>query len=288
MKIPKNSVGRHLACVGAALLFVLVSSIVAFQRGAGNHIELPDQDVSRVIAIYHSNDPQRSVLALRRGLSAPITNQTFRDSILKNLPRELVKLRLNDPVLIAALRQVIKPVLDLYNRTDAYELIVIQHPAPLVMSDSGVMVLFTTGTLARTLSDDELLGLVAHEVGHELLASRSVLFRNLYERSLMAVGVSSQPLILRQEMAKLELECDAIAALTLAALGKNPREYVRSIEQVAKDYPNISMGDHPAEGQRARVITEVVTNSALPCCRQNTTSFTDLKRLIQQLGKAAN
>jgi predicted Zn-dependent protease len=259
-----------------------------FQKAAEKHLELTDQDVSKVIAIYRSSDPQKSVLALRKSLSAPITSQAFRESILKHLPSERVRLRLNDPSLIAALHQVIKPVLDLYNRTDAYELIVIQHPMPLVMSDSGVVVLFTTGTLARASSDDELLGLAAHEIGHELLASRSVLFRNLYEQSLIASGSLSQPLVLRQELAKLELECDAIAALTLAALGKDPGEYSRSIERVAKEYPGISIGNHPAEKQRVRVITEVGGNRLPSCCQQNTAPFNGLKRLVQELHKAAN
>src|SRR5207237_5090118 len=125
----------------------------------------------------------------------------FRESVLKNLPSELVKLRVNDPPMIAALRQVIKPVLDLYNRTDAYELIIIQHPMPLVMSDSGVVVLFTTGTLVRAVSDDELLGLAAHEIGHELLASRSVMFRNLHEQAFSVPGISLQTFVLRQELA---------------------------------------------------------------------------------------
>ncbi|HKQ06412.1 MAG TPA: hypothetical protein VJ464_14855 [Blastocatellia bacterium] len=149
MKIAKNNFGRHLASAGATLLFAFMSGLAAFHKGSEARIELTDQDVSRVIAIYRSSDPQKSVLSFRRSLSAPIINKPFRESILKNLPSELIKLRLNDSDLIAALRQVVKPVLDLYNRTDAYELIVIQHPMPLVMSDSGVVVLFTTGTLAR-------------------------------------------------------------------------------------------------------------------------------------------
>ncbi|HKQ06411.1 MAG TPA: hypothetical protein VJ464_14850 [Blastocatellia bacterium] len=133
-----------------------------------------------------------------------------------------------------------------------------------------------------------MLGLVAHEIGHELLASRSVLFRNLYEQPSIAAGTPSQPLVLKQELAKLELECDAVAALTLAALGKDPGEYSRSIEQVAKDYPGMSIGNHPVERQRARVITEVVFTPLLTCCRQNTASFNDLKRLILQFGKTTN
>jgi hypothetical protein len=288
MKIPKNNRGRYLACAGIALLLVFMSSVTAFQNVQRARIELPDQDVSRVIEIYRSSDPQKSVLALRKSLSAPITNPAFRESIIKNLPSEMVKLRLNDSALIAALRQVIKPVLDLYNRTDAYELIVIQHPMPLVMSDSGVVVLFTTGTLARATSDDELLGLTAHEVGHELLASRSVLFRNLYEQALVVERNALPPLVLRQELSKLELECDAIAALTLAAIDKDSNEYVRSIEQAAKDYPDISIGNHPPEKQRARVITEVVASRSQSCCRQHTTSFNDLKKLAQQFGKATH
>ena len=150
------------------------------------------------------------------------------------------------------------------------------------------MVLFTTGTLVRAVSDDELLGLAAHEIGHELLASRSVMFRNLHEQAFSVPGISLQTFVLRQELAKLELECDAVAALTLAALDKDTHEYIRSIQRVAKDYPDISIGNHPVEKQRARVITEVVAVPLTACCRQNTASFNDLKRLTQQTNNTTN
>ena len=40
------------------------------------------------------------------------------------------------------------------------------------------------------------------------------------------------------ELLKIELKCDAFAAITLAAIGRNPLAMARSHEAFARDYPD--------------------------------------------------
>src|SRR5437762_1449953 len=152
----------------------------------------------------------------------------------------------NDPALTLAIRKAIAPVLDLYSRTEVYDILLLDHSVPLLMSDSGVLLCLTTGLLQRFESEDELLGYIAHEVGHEWFARRTVEARKQYELFL-ANGALAQANHAKEKLGIIELEADAFASLTLAYLGRSPLSYARSLQKVAAEFKNISVGNHPLE-----------------------------------------
>lgn len=252
------------------------------QREAG--VLVPEDDVKAVIMRYRVDNPASPVTTYIQQMPAPVGNEKFRHDVHASLPAEFRCYLLDDPVLTLATRRAFAPVLDLYGRTNVYDIVLIDHSVPIMMSDSGVLLCLSTGLLRRTQSEDELLGYVAHEVGHEWLARRTVELRKQYE-SYLARGAHREANIVRERLALIELEADSFASLTLAYLGRTPLEYVRSLQRTARVYSDIQIGYHPRESQRAQVIASLVPQGILNLTPTKTPEFIALKEALAKSRK---
>jgi hypothetical protein len=160
------------------------------------------------------------------------------------------------------------------------------------MNDSGVILMISTGMLERATSDDDLLGHIAHELGHDLFWRRTARARQALE--LHGAGVTGTTLTERRaydELFKIELECDAFSAVTLAAMGRSPLPMARFHEAVARDYPDYARPDLPPATLRVKVIKDIVPAAAAHVTPQTSEAFRKLKEVLgphlQQLfGKA--
>ena len=247
------------------------------QREAG--VVVPESDVNSVIVKYRADNPATPVTTYIQQMPAPVGNEKFRRYVHASLPAEFTCYLLDDPALTLATRRALAPVLDLYGRTHVYDIVLLDHSVPMMMSDSGVLLCLTTGLLRTTQSEDELLGYVAHEVGHEWLARRTVELKNQYE-SYLARGAHWHANMVREKLALIELEADSFASLTLAYLGRTPLEYVRSLQKTARGYSDIPIGYHPPDSQRARVITSLVPQRILNLTPTKTSEFIALKEAL--------
>ena len=269
-----------------ALLSVFVAFtlyIPPLARTGPKWITLSQQDVLDVIASYHSIDPAKTVAGFRQKMPPPVVNEEFRSSILPKLSVDFARLRLDDPQLTEAVRKVFDTVLALYNRTRVYEIVIIHHPAPLMMIDSGVALLISTGMIERAKSDDELLGYTAHEVGHEFILRWAFQARQLLHTATL-VG-NDQALIRKaaEAVALIELECDAFASLTLASLGRNPLAFIDALEQAGRDFPDQSVENHPPYSVRRSIVSGVVPTVTLTRALRRSESFRVMKESLSQL-----
>ena len=252
------------------------------QREAG--VLVPEDDVKAVIMRYKVDDPATTVTTYIQQMPAPVCNEKFRRYVHASLPAEFIPYLLDDPSLTLATRRAFAPVLDLYGRTHVYDIVLIDLSVPMIMSDSGVLLCLTTGLLRRMQSEDELLGYVAHEVGHEWLVRRTVDLKKQYE-SYVARDSHRQANMVREKLALIELEADSFASLTLAYLGRTPIEYVRSLQKTASAYSDIPIGYHPRESQRAQVITSLVPQGILNLTPTKTPEFIALKEALAKSRK---
>jgi predicted Zn-dependent protease len=131
-----------------------------------------------------------------------------------------------------------------------------------MMSDSGVVLLVTTGMIESAASDDELLGFAAHEVAHEYFVFYSVESRHLLQ-TISANGNESDLKRKMSEMLSLiELHCDAFAALTLTALHYNAIDFIRGLERTDAKFGDIRKDNHPATAIRRRVVEALADSSS--------------------------
>jgi predicted Zn-dependent protease len=141
-------------------------------------------------------------------------------------------------------------VLRFHEREDSIEFVIFRHHEPLAFSLAGTWIAISTGLLEHVQTEDQLCALVAHELGHQYFITE---FWNAYEANDLA------------GMRQLELACDAIAAVTLIALGKDPSELEKALSMIINysvemKRNNDGTGAHPALDARLNTIQLVQTS----------------------------
>ncbi|HEX7318148.1 MAG TPA: hypothetical protein VF297_29865 [Pyrinomonadaceae bacterium] len=274
---------RTLRIMAAALLAIAWTprQISAQASKAAN---LSKEDVKAVVAKYRTDDAALQVRTWASQMTVPIVKSVdFREEVMSSLPPDLLKLRVKNDALVESLRQLWRPVLGLYGRERVYEIVIIDHRTPLLMSDSGVALVVTTGMLERADSDDALLGVVAHEVAHEYFVKRSYETRQRYRLLAASEGDAGRALSSLAELSRIELECDAFAAVTLAAIGRNPAEFADELVKTGREYGAPYESYHPPGAQRKEVIVGVVPGEALKVKPRTSEAFKRMKVLLSKL-----
>lgn len=273
----------HCPLVTIRAVSIMCCALVSIVSGIGAGSDTAD-DVINVINEYRSDDPSAKVLVWQSQITHPSRNPKFKEFQAQRLKEwgttEFAPYRLDNPVLIAHLREVLMPVLRLYRRQDCFQIILINHKVPVMMNDSGVLLMVSTGLIERASSDDELLGHIAHEVGHDLFWRRTAQARGLLE--IYRTGNSTSLLKQRatQELGKIELECDAFSAITLASMGRNPLTFGRYLEMIEHDFPDYLDPNLPPVALRAKVIESVAPTNCNRVAPQSTEAFRKLKALL--------
>jgi hypothetical protein len=260
----------------------LTSLPVHSSAGAASDSDHKDT-AALIIAKYHADHPAASVRELRRLMPHPEKNPRFKDFQAQIIraweASEFAPYRLDDPQLEERLREVIEPVLRLYGRETSFKLVVIRHHVPVAMNDSGAVLMISTCLLERAVNDDEVLALVAHEVAHDLFWQRTAKARETLARNADK-GQTPEVQEALNELARIEFECDAVAAVTLAAMGRNPTYfglYLQALERDFSEYLNLNL---PPCALRAQVISDVVPAEARRIPAQVSEPFRRLKAML--------
>lgn len=219
---------------------------------------LSDIDINETIKAVKTDNPAEAAKLFQQKMPPPATDSKFRAKIIESLPPFVEKLRVRDEKMIAELKLLISPVLSFYNRESLFEIIVIQHPTPFLMADSGVLIVISTGFIEEVNNDDELLGYIAHEVGHEYFQQYSIYSKyllGLIENRGQETALARHTLIM---LSLIELKCDAFAAITLSHLKYNPTAFGEFLTRTTKKFPSQQHSYHPPEAIRNKVISGVL------------------------------
>ena len=266
------------------LIATLAFSLLAHARSA-EVTDPPKAVANAVITEYRSEDPAASVRIWQTQMTRTSGNPRFAEFQKERLEEwqktEFAPHRLDDPQVTALIFEIIKPALVLYRRQDCFKLLVVKHPVPVAMNDSGVLLMVTTGLIERASSDDEILGVVAHELGHDIHWRRTARARQTLELREHGAGTELMARQAREELAKIELECDAFSAITLAAMGRDPGVFGRYLLASAHDYSGLVAENMPPADERARVIERVVPAAALTTPPRQSEAFKKLKALLE-------
>jgi hypothetical protein len=240
--------------------------------------------VSSVIAAYRTSAPAAQVKIWQEQITHPGRNPKYQEFLAERLREfektEFAPYRLDDPEMVALVSEVIGPALRLYRREGCFKIIIIKHHLPVMMNDSGVIMMISTGLIERAASDDEILGHAAHEIGHDLFWRRTAHARQLLELFLSGKATELQAKEARGDLAKIELECDAFSSLSLAVMGRNPILFGQYLLDVERDFTDYLPEYLPAVTDRAQVIKAVIPTEAKHVAPQQSEAFRKLKVLL--------
>jgi hypothetical protein len=159
---------------------------------------------------------------------------------ITSLPQSIRESRVSGGLLLRRVESIIRPVLKLHGRSDDIELFLYQDKFPQAMVRLGC-VLVISDVLAARLHDDELAGIVAHEMGHAYFMIETINARNRGDRQATRI---------------VELKCDAVAMLSLKLLGHDPADHLRGLRRAddltrTNGYNTLDK-DHPSIEERTR------------------------------------
>ena len=140
------------------------------------------------------------------------------------------------------LKAVLQPVLD-YHERGQIPIYVLQSEKPKAALVDRAVIIITT-RLLTIASDEEIRGIVAHELAHDYI----------WEETLRARKEKDV-----KRMHECELFCDAVATFTLKQIGDDPASYARILERMT--LIGIYVGSavrhksptHPSLGARKRL-----------------------------------
>ncbi len=265
------------------LLLVITLAITTFGQRLST-VTIPKEELNKIIATYRAETPESFVSGWMRKLPSPATRDaSVHPELITSLPSEITKLRVDDKQLEETITQVLGPVLSQYDRGRSYRIVVIRHPTPSILFDSMATLVITTAMLDRVNSDDALLGAVGHEIAHELNAMRLRELRRQFQTVLMSSESTMALNTVLIKLAEVELDCDAFAAMTLAAIGRNPAEFVNLLQSIAKEFHDELALDHPSVEIRAKVITRIVPQESLQVTPQVTKQLIAMKSLLARI-----
>lgn len=244
-------------------------------------IAVSETDILETINTYRNKDATQAIKLFQSKMPPVLTDVQKRKEILDNLPKTVRDLRIEDTELTERFRNFIAPILTLYGRENVYDIVIFRHKTPVFFSDTGVVLVISTGMIERAESDDELLGYTAHEIGHEYYAKYSIYSRHLLK--LISEGDREQTLEkkLSEVLAIIELQCDVFAALTVLYLDLQPLAFILGIEKIGRDYPLHSLGFHPSDAVRRRLIEQILPARYLYTNPQISNSLQNLKILLK-------
>lgn len=246
-------------------------------------VELSEKDISETAQIYRTDNADAKVALFQKQMPAPVTDPKIRTEINNELPLMVKQLAIKDPLVPEQFRRVILPVLALFSRDKTYDIIVFRHPTPILFSDTGVLLVISTGMIERASSDDELIGYVAHEIGHEYYARYSIYSRHLLK--LIAENGRETALSRKylEALAIIELQCDGFAVIALNMLGYNSLSFIEGFEKTSRDFPGHNYGAHPPDEQRRRLVEQIAPKSNLTIKPRTSDELMALKALISEL-----
>jgi hypothetical protein len=243
-----------------AFWLVVFSSNQTFSQTIDVPVTISNQDVLDTISAFKTNNPSKSVTEFKARMP-PVADEKTQNAVLNDLPKKVLELQIKDEKLEEKIKLILKPLLSLYGRENAYKLIIFKNNVPFAAIDTGTVIFLSTGFLMEIESDDELLGTVAHEVGHEYFIEYSIYTKHL----LKLVKANGKEIALSKKfgnvLAIIELQCDAFSSITLTSLGFDPTAFIDGLDQMTKKYKADEHTFHPSEALRRQVIENVIPNS---------------------------
>jgi len=148
--------------------------------------------------------------------SFTVWNEEFRAQTINALPAALRDKRLTKGKLLDRVEPVLQRVLQLHGRIGKVELFIYLHDVPLARLLRGCVLIISAG-LADPLCDDELAGIISHELGH-----------SYFEDEMVAAQCSQDT----RAMRLIELKCDGVAILSLKLLGHDPTHFLKGLQRI--------------------------------------------------------
>jgi predicted Zn-dependent protease len=160
------------------------------------------------------------------------------------IPNAIREERIGQGKLLQRVERVFRQMLKLHGRAGQVELFLFHDDVPKAMLWRECVLVISDG-LADPLYDEELAGIISHELGHSYFVDE------------MAAAQQTRD---ARTMRLVELKCDAVAILSLKLMGYKPTSYLKGLQRAQIINKRMSLTSlsrstfrsHPDEVERAQ------------------------------------
>jgi hypothetical protein len=249
---------KHFAI---AAILVILSTITLTAHPSGNPISASDAtgrpekllpSPETVKALERLGDLSPSAIRACLKMIRRPTNRPSQETINKLVEAQHLSIRSGRRV--DQLKAALQPVLEYHGRGQA-PIYILRSEQPKAYMVARAVIIITT-RLMISASDEEIRGVVAHELAHEYV----------WEERSRGLEAKNGKL-----MRECELFCDAVAAFTLKEIGDDPASYGRILERLTL----IGMSEGSAMRKESYTHPSLDARKKLNqfLCRQFTISF---------------
>jgi hypothetical protein len=267
-------------CLAISFFLVLLSSSLSFAQTLQNPVTLTNQDVVDTIKAFKTENTAKSVETFIAKMP-PVMDKKTREFVFNNPPKTISNLQIKDAELETKVRILIKPLLSLYGRENAYTIVIFKHSVPFIALDTGTVLFISTAFLLEAESDDEILGSVAHEIGHEYFTEYSIIAKHLLSLTKAEGTETALTNKFGEVLLIIELECDAFSSITLSHLGYDPTAFIDGIDRMTKEYKSKMNSLHPSVILRRQVVENVIPSN--PIKKNSRKTSLNLKEIQESL-----
>ena len=234
----------------------LVAAVAAGMLGwsgigiAGNQKDRPTHPAAQAALRYFESVRDRGFETLLRELRRPAPPAASRALILESLP---IEGGLSPTDREARQLSSLRPLLRWHDREDSIEVRLFTYGGGAFTGLYDRTVLLISRETLGPLNPDELVAIVAHELGHDYVSDE-------YEQATQQGD--------DHRLQELELRCDGIAVIAMARLSLNPERLVSSLTKLSRHNARVGTSNGVNEAryvsleQRARFIRAMITLTA--------------------------
>lgn len=233
---------RHSASVTAfALMLALFKANAACCELPLLQVKESAVPAARVLAVFKGRSLKDAIKYMER-FRPPVVDEKGKRILLRNLPLVDDRTRVKDEGVVKRVRERARPALDFYRRSAIVEIVVFNYGHPVIYTKAGAVIALSTTFIDLARDDAALVGAISHELAHEYVA------------------VEFREAVLTRDMAKLrelELLCDALAVVSLLALGMDVTAYANLLRKVVAFSPEaaeLNAGAHGAPSLAERLL----------------------------------
>lgn len=232
---------RPAALLSFYLLITFFSPVVGFSAAKPNEA---NDELGAALAPFGKGTPQQLLDHIRSRQFAPYS-PAQQQLVRESLPKKIVPLIVTSGGQVKRITPLAQTLFRLHRREGIWSVAVYKSEKPVIATWYLQVIIISTGMI-DLLSDDELIGLMGHEIGHSYFADE--IEAALKNGDQHAAHVA-------------ELQADVVAALSLMILGKSPsRMYdglYKSVINRREAGETIEMPFHPDLSVRARIANAV-------------------------------
>lgn len=183
---------RNLSTIAKLITLMILQLQVSAAPNKPSVELVSNADATNIIKKYQDSQNPNQLDTIIKAIPSTATKEE-QNAVIRKLPPQWLAQQNTNADISRNIRKIISPVFELYKKD--YTIFFLNNDIPSLMIDSDAVIIITTGLIENLDTDDELIGMTAHEIAHGLFYERSKRAREYLDNLIQAKHLSKSNMI---------------------------------------------------------------------------------------------